>query len=392
MLRCKTFLSVLASLMCCGTALAQTPPSLPQFTATALPDQLGGLPTGSDRDGGSSAEANGVSYWIFDDTQVFSPGYDFVTNSLAATADLAGLNGITLELNYGGSEPAQALPYSDNTGGETAYNTAHAVPSDSTWEDENCPAKANCGSLYKLWPYSLVYDAKDKQFISSFSDFIATPTASGWTYTAVGTGLSTGTFDAQKAWPVLTRPTQSTSSDPVLKTLLWPAGTQSFADSAFIDGDYYYQYGDANSGAQVFLARVQIHGAGYSFADLTNPASWQYYHGNGAWDNTPTGLFSLFSGGNEGFPVFFDHYLGLWVTLYIPPLSQQVEMRVARQPAGPWSSAVTAFNGVNINGYVNYAPHAHLHLADDNGQTVYLSYSSLGGGDVPFLEKIVFSK
>lgn len=389
MLRREASFGVLASLMLGSTALAQTPPSLPQFTATALPDQLGGLPTGSDRDGGSSAEANGVNYWIFDDTQVFSPGYDFVTNSLAATVDPAGPDGITLELNYGGSEPAQALPYS---AGESDYNTQHAVPYGSAWTDENCPAKANCGSLYKLWPYSFVYDGKDKQFISSFTDFVATPTASGWTYTAAGTGLSTGTFDAENAWPVLTRPTQSTSSDPVLKTLLWPAGTQSFTDAAFIDGDYYYQYGDAGSGAQVFLARVQIRGAGHSFADLTNPASWQYYHGAGAWDNNPTELFSLFSGGNEGFPVFFDHYLGLWVTLYIPPLSQQVEMRVAKQPAGPWSDAVTAFNGVSIGGAINYAPHVHLHLAADKGQTVYLSYSSLGGGDVPFLEKIVFSR
>ena len=392
MLRRKTSLGVLTSLLLGGTALAQTPPSPPAFTATPLVDQLGGLPAGSDRDGGSSAEANGVSYWIFDDTQVFSPGYDFRTNSLAATANLAGPTGITLELNYGGSEPAQALPYSDNTGGETDYNTAHAVPLGSNWEDENCPAKANCGSTYKLWPYSFVYDAKDKQFISSFSDFIATPTASGWTYTAVGAGLSTGTFDAEKAWPVLTRPTQSTSTDPVLKTLLWPAGTQSFTDSAFIDGNYYYQFGDTGSGKEVFLARVQIRGTGHSFSDLTTPASWQYYHGNGSWDNSPTGLYSLFSGGNEGFPVFFDHYLGLWVTIYIPPLSQEVDMRVARQPAGPWSDAVKMFDGVNINGGVLYAPHAHLHLAADKGQTVYLSYSSLGGGDVPFLEKITFSK
>lgn len=385
----QSCLVLLADLALGGVAFAQTPPTPPTFTAVALPDPLGGLAAGSLRDGGSSATANGVSYWLFDDTETYSPSYDFVTNSFAATANLNQTGGITLELNYanGNGTPAQFIPYSQP---ETDYNTAHAVPLGSKWSDENCPAKADCGSVYKLWPYSLVYDAQDRQFVSAFQDFIASPSATGWIYTGVGAGLSTGHLDKGAEWPTMTRPTQSTNPDPELSTLLWPASVQSFADTGVIDGNYYYQYGDTNS-QNLFLARIQIHGAGHSFADLTNPASWQYFHGGSSWDNSQANLASLFAGGNEGFPIFFDHYLNMWVALYIPPLSQEVQMRVASQPEGPWSAAVDVFQGVNIGGSPNYAPRAHLGFGHDGQQTVYVSYSSLEG-QVPYLEKVTFNK
>lgn len=311
------------------------------------------------RDGGASARVGDYSYWIFADTQ---DGYVDVSgvvhisyysdNSISATMQVNGSKGITLGLNNtdANGNLQRFVTWSEE---DKAWMTAHA--------GANCAAGSECGAQLGIWPQTIVYDPTGKQVIVGFDEIKRFGGISG--YPTVGQGLAVGPIGAN-GWPQLARPDQGGATDN--PTLMWGPGELAFTNGALIlNGDYYaYAYGPywAN-----YVARV-------SLTSLTNKSAWTYYAGNGNWVSDVSKAVSVFGGGT-GNDVFYDEYLGQYVTIYLTYNTNQVYVRVAAAPEGPWSEPEPLAT-VPLRDGKDYGYIAHIHPEfSDHGRTIEFTYT-----------------
>jgi len=73
--------------------------------------------------------------------------------------------------------------------------------------------------------------------------------------------------------------------------------------------------------------------------------------------------------------VEWNNYLQQFLAVYSAPFSQDVEMRTAPNPEGPWSLEITAFTAMASEGGNVYDALAHSEYDANGGQTIYVSYS-----------------
>jgi hypothetical protein len=140
----------------------------------------------------------------------------------------------------------------------------------------------------------------------------------------------------------------------------------AFTNGALILNGYYYAYAYGNSWVN-YVGRVPL-------AGLTDKSAWTYYAGNGNWASDVSQAVSVFGGGT-GNDVFYDAYLGQYVTMYVAYDSNQVYVRVANVPEGPWSSPRLVAT-VPLRYGQDYAYIAHIHPElSDHGRTVEFTYT-----------------
>lgn len=87
---------------------------------------------------------------------------------------------------------------------------------------------------------------------------------------------------------------------------------------------------------------------------------------------------SVFTGSSIA-SVSWNAYLQQYVAVYSQPFSQNVVLRTAPNPEGPWSGEVTAFVALTPANGNTYDAHAHSEYDANGGQTIYMSYSRSTG-------------
>jgi hypothetical protein len=332
------------SLAFAGAAAAQSPPPIPPLASVQEWGVVKQTPLVHCRDGTYSALVEGRSVWTFGDTCLKKGGVagdTFIDNSLADATDLDASDGIFLNGNYQDSEhvPRRFIPY---TPWELSVNAKRA-PDDIA-----------------LWPGQLVPDpARHRELIF----FGAVFRGSKIGFHPIGGGIAV----ADPTFTTVTRPPQNPDPNAKEPSYMWRPNEIEYNAGAVLDGDMLYCYGGEAVGltTRVHVARVPL-------ADALDKAQWRYWDGT-TWNTDPAASATVYHGGAAGDTIFFDAYLGLYVSVYQHYLDNDIEYRVARHPEGPWSDEAlmfTARQGTDPS----YAARVHPEFSENGGQVIYVTY------------------
>ncbi len=321
---------------------------------------LGAIPTNPDilgRDGGYSALFQGQSVWLYGDTFLAKPNaqnFTLISDSWSSTSDLIAQGGITgfKEPFDSAGAPEMLLP---ETQAEEAFNAAH--------NGSNC--QQPCGARWALWPASVVVNPANNQALVFYMLVYAQPGA--FNFQAAGYSVA--------SWQSLTtQPQRPTISPPVVSAhpdLLFNQNEPAFGSASLISGGVLYVYGCGiatngfDKGCRLGKVAPQ---------NVLNRSAWSYYAGNGNWSSQISDAISAFNAGSI-LSVAWNNYLQLYLAVYSEPFSQDVVLRTAPAPEGPWSQPVKAFTAMQPSQGNVYDAHAHSEYDAKGGQTIYVSYS-----------------
>lgn len=326
---------------------------------------LGTIPTNPDilgRDGGFSALFQGNSVWIFGDTFLAHPnanGRGLISDSWSYTTDLNAQHGITgfqERLDSSGA-PEMVLP---ETPAEFAFNQKH--------NGNPCQVQP-CGARWALWPATIVTDTTNNRALIFYNVVSALPGA--FNFQGIGNSVAVWTnFNHQPQRPVFNPPIVQGHPD-----LMFNQNQPSFGSAAFIRNGTLYVYGcgiPSNSGDKVCrLAKVNP-------SNVQNLSAWTYYAGNGNWSPQISDAVSVFGNANI-LSISWNDYLQQYVAVYSQIFSQNVCMRTAPNPEGPWSREITAFVAMQTASGNVYDAHAHAEYDTNGGQTIFVTYSRSTG-------------
>jgi RNA polymerase sigma factor (sigma-70 family) len=355
---------------------------VPPVPAVASVTSLGAITQNArvaGRDNGQSAEYDGKSVWIFDDTTLENP-WGFLSNSGAATTDLDAANGITLT----SGNPVTVNP------GQTPVQLIPLTPAEKTFEAANststgCKAATDpyCGVTFAFWPGPVVADPADGRILFTYGKLCRGGAAGTPCSGPLGKGLGTGIAALNMSTGQVTRLSATSGPDVTSvegpdDTMFFPANSGYSAAALVLGGDLYL-YGNCDLGCRV--ARVPL-------AQVTDRAQWRFYVGHGTWSSDPADGIGLISPGGAGQTVFYDSALGAWVNVFMPYLSGKIMYQVGGSPWGPWSTDETAAttpggpagSASASSGTANYALFVHPEYAQEGGLVEYLSYFRPGDG------------
>lgn len=344
----------------CGSYSSGSPGPTPQLTIARAKD-LGPIATNPDilgRDGGYSALFQGKSVWLYGDTFLAKPDAQdrtLISDSWSFTSDLNAQDGITgfqEQLDSTGA-PTMIFP---ETPAEQAFNQAHNV--------NNCQAQP-CGARWALWPSSIVVNPADNSALIFYMVVSALPGA--FNFQGVGNSVALWqNFQQQPVRPNLNPPIVTSHPD-----LTFTETEPNFGSASFISNGTLYVYGCGlpSSGMDkgCRLARVDP-------SNAQDRSAWTFYASGGNWSSQITDAVSVFSGPNI-LSVSWNNYLQEYITVYSPPFSQNVLIRTAPNPEGPWSGAILAFVAMTPASGNVYDAHAHSEYDANGGQTIFVSYS-----------------
>lgn len=326
---------------------------------------LGTIPTHADilgRDGAYSAVFQGYSVWLYGDTFLANPnaeGFTLISDSWSYTSDLSaqiGISGFQERLDSAGA-PSMILA---ETAAEQAFNAAH---------NGNPCAQSPCGARWALWPSSIVSDSSTNQAFVFYMVVYALPGA--FNFQASGNSVA--------LWQDFQQLPQRPTFNPAIVTghpdLMFNQDEPNFGTAAFISGGMLYVYGcgtPSNGGDKgCRLAKVDP-------ANAQERNSWSFYTGSGNWSSSVGDAVSVFTGSSI-MSVSWNNFLQQYVAVFSPPFSQNIEMRTAPNPEGPWSREVTAFVAMQpVSGNV-YDAHAHPEYDENSGETIFVTYSRSTG-------------
>ena len=297
------------------------------------------------RDGTYSALINGRVVWTFNDTCLSDGGVlgdQFIDNTLAFDRQLDAAGGIKLEGDWADVEgvPKRFVPFTAN---ELAFNASHAPHELAIWPGHLVPDPARQRALIF---FGTVYRGADIGF------------------RGVGGGIAVASLNFKQ----VSRPIQNPDPLAPEPTYLWQKGERAYTGGYVVEGDMLYCYG----GEGVFLSTL-IHVARVPLAQALDKSAWRYYAGNGIWRDDPALSRSIYTGGAAGDTIFYNTYLGQYVTVYQPFLDNTVYYRVADRPEGPWSEQgvmFTAEQGTDPS----YAARVHTAYQEGGGQVQYITY------------------
>ena len=325
------------------------------------------------RDNGQSAEYDGKSVWIFDDTTLKNP-WGFLSNSGAATTDLDAADGITLTSGNPvtvdpGQTPVQLIPL---TPAEKAFEAANSTGT-------GCKAASDpyCGVTFAFWPGPVAADPARGRILFTYGKLCRGGAEGTPCSGPLGKGLGTGIAAVNMTTGQVTRLTAVNGPDVSSvagrdDTMFFPNST-GYSAAALVAGGDLYLYGDCDWGCRV--ARVPL-------AQVTDRAQWRFYAGNGTWSPDTADGVGLISPGGAGQTVCYDSALRAWVNVFMPYQSGKIMYQVGGSPWGPWSTDRTAASTSGgpagsssaSAGMANYALFAHPEYAQDGGLVEYLSY------------------
>jgi hypothetical protein len=331
---------------------------MPQLSVAQV-TYLGTIPTNPDilgRDGAYSTLFQGNSVWLYGDTFLRKPNREdrtLLSDSWSFTTDLnaqSGITGFREPLDSTGA-PTMILP---ETAAEQAFNQAHNV--------NNCQAQP-CGARWALWPMSVVVNPVDNSALIFYMLVSAQPGA--FNFQIIGTSVAT--------WQSLqSQPQRLTLNPPIVADhpdLIFTDSEPEFGTASLVSNGILYVYGcgipnnSLDRGCR--LGRVNPSSA-------QEPSAWTFYAGNGQWSRNLSEAVSIFDGGGS---VSWNNYLQRYVAVYSQVFSQNVMIRTAPNPEGPWSGEAVAFVAMQPSSGNVYDAHAHSEYDVDGGQTIFVSYS-----------------
>jgi len=340
-------------------------PGPPAGLTVVKTTDLGPIVTNPDilgRDGAYSALFQGYSVWLYGDTFLANPnaeGFGLISDTWSYTTDLNAQDGITgfqERLDSAGA-PTMILQLTAN---ELAFNLAH---------NGNPCQEQPCGARWALWPSSIVTDPSSNQALVFYMLVSAQP--GNFNFQAVGNSIA--------LWQNFQQlPQRPTFNPPIVvghPDLMFNENEPDFGTAALINSGTLYVYGcgtpanGADKGCR--LAKVDS-------ASAQNRSAWTFYAGNGTWSPQLSDAISVFNGSSI-VSVSWNSFLLQYVAVYSPPFSQNVMMRTAPSPEGPWSKEVLAFVAKQpVSGNV-YDAHAHSEYDLNGGETIFVSYSRATG-------------
>jgi len=354
------FLLLAIGLPGCGS----NPGPQPDLMVVNVTD-LGTIPTNPDilgRDGAYSAAFQGYSVWLYGDTFLANPnaeGFTLISDSWSFTSDINAQDGITGFQERLDSVGAPTMILVE-TPEEQAFNAAH---------NGNPCTEPPCGARWALWPSSVVTDTSVNQALVFYMVAYAQP--GSFNFQSFGNSVALW----QDIQQLPQRPTLNPPVVPEHPDLMFNQDEPNFGTAAFISGGMLYVYGcgtpSNGNDKGCRLARVDP-------ASAQDRNSWTSYAGSGKWSSQLSDAISVFTGSSI-MSVSWNSFLQQYVAVYSPPFSQDVEMRTAPNPEGPWSKEVTAFVAMQpVSGNV-YDAHAHSEYDVNGGETIFVTYSRSTG-------------
>ncbi|MBI5502196.1 MAG: DUF4185 domain-containing protein [Deltaproteobacteria bacterium] len=320
------------------------------------------IPPSTGRDVGFSAMLDGRSVWVFGDTLFVEPAADGLrwrSSSWSWTTDADSSDGVGPFEHAMGSDdrPLQLLPH---TAEELAWNLAH--------EGEGCTAGDLCGSRLTPWPQAVVSAPDGGSALVFYADM----------ETGMGTGDGEGGWDFRAiGGSVAVWADPGAPASRVLPPLFGREEPSWGAAAVRVD-DLVYAYA-CEPGCRV--ARVPFERAG-------ERGEWTFWDGAG-WSADWRRAVAVF----DGAPLFSVHwsgYFGAFVAFYMPPAEEEIVLRTAPAPQGPWSGPRRVGRGEpGQGGAWDYALIAHPELAREGGRIEILSYTRPTGflaSETPLLE------
>jgi hypothetical protein len=324
-------------------------------TISTNPDILG-------RDGALSAVFQGYSVWLYGDTFLAQPNADartLISDSWSYTTDMTaqgGISGFQERLDSSGA-PSMILV---ETPAEYAFNQAH--------NGNPCQTQP-CGARWALWPSSMVTDAADNQALIFYMLVSAMP----GNFNFQGLGNSVAIWQNFSQQPQ--RPMFNPAIVPDHPDLVFTRDEPNFGTASLIVNGTLYIYGcgiPTNSSDKACrLAKVAP-------ASVLNRSSWTFYSGNGNWSSQLSNAISVIPDANI-LSISWNSYLQHYVAIYSQLLSNDVMIRTAPNPEGPWSGERTAFTAMQPASGNVYDARSHSEYDLNSGQTIFVTYSRATG-------------
>lgn len=299
-------------------------------------EDLGPLPTTDAvkaRDGGYSVAFGGRSAWLYGDTVLSVVGEDggsWRDNTWSWTEDLDardGLDGFTEAVDALGA-PRAFFP---QTEAEAAYNEAHRdVDRDG---DGVTDCEVPCGGREALWPMDAVAlgdggtggEEGDGGALVFYVKIHGEP--GEWNFYNRGVGVAAWADPTAPA----TRPEPGVLPDE--PTLLFTPAEGGFGTAAALgEGGLLYAWGSREDEhtKPMRLGRVAP-------AEVQDRAAWRFWDGAG-WVADVAAAAPLFAGSSQ-LKISRDEALGTWLAFYLDEPWNELVLRTAPAPEGPWSEA-----------------------------------------------------
>jgi hypothetical protein len=291
------------------------------------------------RDGGAAALIGNSMLWTFGDTLMTVTGVDGF-NYRSSTGAWAPPGQLTLDeaLDATGA-PFQLLPYAAD---EAAYNVT------------NGPMER-----YALWPGSV----------------ISAPDGSGAWIFYQRLMVHSGALNYQPLDVGLARLAAGSTMAVRDPSPLFAAPTPAYALGAVVDGGFVYLYGCNSVPAQLDSVCSVVRA---SVNDAPTATAWQAWDGTG-WNADLTRAATVLHGPPGDLSVSFNGYLGQFVAVYSGIFSNDIWMRSAPHPEGPWSNPEKLFGALAPSSGNDYAGKEHPELAGDGGRTLVVGYARSTG-------------
>ncbi len=320
---------VTAILAGCGSSSMPSPPKAVVASVTDL-GPLGAPTNVAVRDGGASAKLGDLILWLFGDT-IFSPASEDSTNYRTNTATLSSPSTPrqTNEPTDATGAPFQAIPF---TAVERAYN-------DSTGQPDERIA---------LWPGGLL--SVDGGVLAFAHKLFVHPGALNYEHVSV---------ELADFAPGQTTATRS-------GTLFGP-DEPSFDTPMHRDG-YVYLYGliAINGSRGVGVARAPE-------GQVRSHSAYETWNGS-AWVANLQAAAGVLDGVPGELAVSWNDHLQQYAAVHSLGLSNQVVLRLADKPEGPWGEPITLFTGQTPAQGVDYAGRQHPELEQEDGRIIFVSY------------------
>jgi hypothetical protein len=108
-------------------------------------------------------------------------------------------------------------------------------------------------------------------------------------------------------------------------------------------------------------------------ATVQDRNTWTF-RSSGGWSASTADAAVMFDG-NDSLSVSWNDYLQRYIAVYSALFSQNVMIRIARAPEGPWSGELLAFAAKEPADGNTYDAHAHSEYDANGGRTLFVTYS-----------------
>ena len=322
-------------------------------------------PAVAGRDGGYSTRVGERSVWVFGDTGGRTPPghFGYANNTSCSTVDLDARDGL-FPMDEHLDDEGYLREFLPLTAEEEAYEQAHGDPAKC---EDTCEGVA-------LWPGPLVHDAERGRVLVMYAKLYQRP--GPLNITVVGTSIAVWNDELVGA---AERPEVAPGSDE--PTLMFRDGEFGLATAALADGDDLLAYSCEGDGFDrpCRLGRAPL-------ADALVREAWRFYAGDGEWSLADSRAIELFQGAPM-MSVHWNEYAGVYIAAYVVPAGNEIEVRTAKAPEGPWSDAATVVHGrAPVADSSSYGGLMHPELSRDEGRVEYLTYYLEQTGTIELVE------